>query len=90
MDTQGQAKIDITLQKVCPRCHTETPFIHYGDGLITLGEHSTMELHVVAEEFLPCHHCGNPMYLRIQAQPYELANHLDSAVALAMNEQGSR
>ena len=89
MDTQGQTKIDITLHKVCSTCHIETPFRFLND-LITVGEHSTIECRVDADEFLPCLLCGNPMRLRIEAQPYELVNHLDSAVALAMYEQGYR
>lgn len=83
-------QIDITIQQVCATCRTERPFRYYGAGLITMGEHSNMELRVDPDEFSLCPGCGNPMRLRIQAQPYELVNHLDTPVAKAMYDQGYR
>ena len=34
--------------------------------------------------------CGNPLRLRIQAQPYELVNHLDTPVTQAIYDQDFR
>ncbi len=83
-------QIDITVQRVCSTCHTETPLHHLGGGLVTLGERSGMELRVDPDEFLLCSTCGNPMRLHVQCQPYELINHLDTPVARALYEQGHR
>ncbi len=82
-------KIDITLKKVCSTCQTETPF-HHADALMTLSEHTTIQLHVEAGEFLPCQQCGNFLYLCIKARPYELENHLDNPMAHYLYQQGNR
>lgn len=83
-------QIDVTIQKVCSTCRTETPFRYLGSSLVTLGERSTMELRVDPDEFLLCPTCGNPMRLHIKCQPYELVNHLDTPVARALYEQERR
>ena len=82
-------QIDITIRQVCTTCRIERPFRYHGD-LMTLGEQTRIEVRVDQDEFFPCPTCGNPMRLCIQAQPYELANHLDSPVARAMYDQGCR
>jgi hypothetical protein len=86
---EQQIQIDITLRKMCTSCHTDIPF-RYVDGPMTIGERTTIECRVDADEFLPCSLCGNPLRLCIQAQPYELVNHLDSPVARAVYDQGYR
>jgi hypothetical protein len=82
-------QIDITMQKVCTTCHTEIAFRYLGD-IVTLSERTTVEVRVDADEFLPCAICGNPLRLCIKAQPYDLANHLDTPIARALYEQGHR
>ncbi|HZU69793.1 MAG TPA: hypothetical protein VFA09_21150 [Ktedonobacteraceae bacterium] len=74
-------KIDITIKKVCDYCHLEWSF-HHPDSvpLITLHAHSIVGLSI-PETLVRCPQCGRALYLRIQAQPYDLANHLDSPVA---------
>src|SRR5258708_39263482 len=78
-------KIDITLRRVCTTCQTEEP-MHFCDDLQIMGENTTLEMRVDPDEFSLCAVCGNPMRLRIQAQPYELVHHLDTPVAQAMYE----
>ena len=78
-------KIDITLRRVCATCQTEEP-MHFCDDLQTMGENTTLEMRVDPDEFTLCPVCGNPLRLRIKAQPYELVNHLDTPVARAMYE----
>ncbi len=77
--------IDITLKILCTTCQTEKP-LRYGQRLFTMGEYSALEMRVDPDEFTLCPTCGNPLRLRIQAQPYELVNHLDTPVARAMYE----
>lgn len=82
-------QIDITLKILCTICQTEAP-LRYGNVLFTVGESSTLEMRVDPDEFALCPTCGNPLRLRIQAQPYELGNHLDTPIAKAMYDQGYR
>lgn len=82
-------KIDITLTIVCSTCRTSKPF-HTNLGIVTLSEHSVFEMRVDSDEFQLCPTCQNPLRLHIQAHPYELVNHLDSPIAVAMYEQGYR
>ena len=86
----SQGKIDITIHAACPTCRTVTPLRYLGNVLVSLGEHGTMELRIDPDEFLLCSTCGNPMRLLIQCRPYELVNHLDNPIAVAMYEQGHR
>lgn|GEM_PF-1887765 len=73
-------QIDITIKKVCPYCRIEISFHHPNEiGVITLGEHSTLELRIY-DTFVNCETCGSPLYLRIQAQPFDKENHQDRAV----------
>lgn len=76
MDNQ----IDITLRIVCSTCSTEKPFHHgqkrQGTEPFTLCEHALLEMRVDPDEFTLCPTCGNPLRLRIQAQPYEPVHHI--------------
>jgi len=79
--------VDITLRRGCATCKTEMPFRYFGNGLLTLGDHSNMELRVDPDEFSLRPTCGNPLRLYIQAYPYELVNHLDTPVATMINRR---
>ena len=80
-------QIDIAIKKVCDHCHIELSFHHpYDIGLTTISEHSTVTLRIY-DTFVNCPKCGNPLYLRIQAQPYDIHNHLDSPVAVCLARQ---
>jgi hypothetical protein len=68
-------QIDITLRIVCSTCQTEKPLRVGKNRLFTIGEYSGMELRVDPDEFTLCPTCGNPLRLRIQAQPYEPVHH---------------
>lgn len=80
------SQIDIAISKVCAICQTKTP-LRYGLELVTISERSRLGMRIDPAEFTLCPTCGNPQYLHIQAQPYELVNHLDTPVALYMYEQ---
>lgn len=80
-------QIDITLTIVCSTCGT-MPLSNAGDSLFTLNEHTTVRIKVQPHEFGLCPACGNPVSLQVQAQPYELANHLDNPVMRNIYEQG--
>jgi hypothetical protein len=79
-------QIDITLRIVCSTCHTEKPLRHgpkhNGNELFTLCEHAMLEMRIDPDEFTLCPTCGNPLRLRIQAQPYELVHHVRPGRAL--------
>ena len=77
------------IEQVCTTCHVVRPLRHMG-GLITVNEGTTNEVRFEPDEFTSCPTCGNQLGLRIQTQPYELANHLDTPIARALYEQGQR
>lgn len=70
-------KIDLAISKECMHCGTKTPLHFSSQQLVTLGEYSRMSIQVNPDEFHPCPVCGGPLHLSIQAQPYELVNHID-------------
>jgi hypothetical protein len=82
-------QIDITIDKVCTVCRTKTP-LRYGPEFVTLSEHTTIDIRIDPDEFFLCATCGNSLRLHIQAQPYELVNHLDTPIARALYEQQLR
>lgn len=82
--------IDISINKVCVTCGRETPLRFLHRQLFPLSEHSIIGVRIDPDEFLLCATCGNPLRLRIQAQPYALANHLDTPVAKQLYQQQLR
>ena len=77
-------RIDIAIKKVCNYCNLELSFHHpYATPIFTISDHSTSGL-AIPDTFVNCPQCGRPFYLVIQAQPYDLANHLDNPVNIAM------
>ncbi len=82
-------QIDIAIKKVCVYCKIEFAFHHPDDNnvpLTTLSEHSTTTLRIL-DTFVNCPKCGEPFFLRIQAQPYDIHNHLDNPVAVYLARQ---
>ncbi len=80
-------QIDITIKKACNYCKIELSFHHpYSTPIFTINEHSTSGLRI-PDTFVNCPNCGRPFYLLIQAQPYDLANHLDTSVAMKMYQE---
>ena len=69
--------IDIAISRECMHCGTKTPLHFSSQQLVTLGEYSRMSVQVTPDEFHSCPTCGGPLHLSLQAQPYDLVNHLD-------------
>ena len=82
-------QIDMTISKVCSTCHTKTPLRHRNE-IVPFSERATLEVRIDPDEFLLCPTCGNPLRLNIQAQPYDLVNHLDTPAGRALYEEQLR
>lgn len=80
-------QIDITIKKVCDVCGVEIELHrHYPASLMALSEHPTLTLKI-PDAFINCPCCGLPPYLRNQAQPHDIRNHIDIPTIVDMTQQ---